>query len=238
MMAMPETPTTDVPEPAPEDVLRESRHWELLRKRRAKETLRSVFRVDGRYVAKKFEIPLETRRYRRPWLAEDACLRRLAGDGAPRSLGWFEEIEGDQRVVWLVKEYVAGEPVSAFAPADLPAVAQLLARVHGRGIVTDDANVGNFLRTLDGQMAFLDFGRARLLRGAGLWLDLHVGRELAKLRREGFRWNDDLWRAFLPLYFAALDASPRRRARLRFACAVAAALRRARKILQGKNRLG
>ena len=232
---MPETPTTDVPEPAPEDVLRESRHWELLRKRRAKETLRSVFRVDGRYVAKKFEIPLETRRYRRPWLAEDACLRRLAGDGAPRSLGWFEEIEGDQRVVWLVKEYVAGEPVSAFAPADLPAVAQLLARVHGRGIVTDDANVGNFLRTLDGQMAFLDFGRARLLRGAGLWLDLHVGRELAKLRREGFRRDDALWTAFVPLYFAARGGSRLRRARILAACSVSGALRMVRKFIQGKS---
>jgi len=233
---MPETPTADAPAPAPENILEESRHWELLRKRHAKETLRSVFRVDGRYVAKKFEIPPETRRYRRPWLAEDACLRRLAGDGAPRSFGWFEEISAGLRIFWLVKEYVAGEPVTAFFAADLPAVARLLARIHGRGIVTDDANAGNFLRTLDGQMEFLDFGRARLFRRTGLWLDLHVGRELAKLRREGFRWNDDLWRAFLPLYFAALDASPLRRARIRFACAATTVLRQARKILQKKIR--
>lgn len=235
MMAMPETPTTDVPEPAPEDVLRESRHWELLRKRRAKETLRSVFRVDGRYVAKKFEIPLGTRRYRRPWLAEDACLRRLAGADAPRSFGWFEEIEDGQRVVWLVKEYVAGEPVSAFATGDLPAVARLLARVHGCGIVTDDANAGNFLRTLDGQMEFLDFGRARPYRRAGWRFDAAIGCELAKLRREGFRWDAALWRAFRPLYFAALGASRGRQIRIRLACAAAAALRRTRKTLQGKN---
>ena len=82
-----------------------------------------IFRVDGRYVAKKFEIPLDVRRYRRPWLAEDACLRRLDGAGAPRTCGWFEETEADQRVVWLVKEFVAGDPLESFAAADLPAAA-------------------------------------------------------------------------------------------------------------------
>ena len=95
-------PRPTPPAVPPEKILKESRHWELLRKRRAKETLRSIFRVDGRYVAKKFEIPLDVRRYRRPWLAEDACLRRLDGAGAPRTCGWFEETEADQRVVWLV----------------------------------------------------------------------------------------------------------------------------------------
>ena len=223
------------PDLPPEKILRDSRHWELLRKRRAKETQRSVFRVDGHYVVKKFEIPLDVRRYRRPWLAEDACLRRLDGVGAPRSYGWFEETEADQRVVWLVKEFVAGDPVDTFAAADLPAVARLLAGVHAQAIITDDASAGNFLRTPDGQMEFLDFGRARPYRRAGLRLDAAIGWELAKLRREGFRWDDALWRAFLPLYFAAAVASRLRQARIRFACAAAAALRRARKTLQGKN---
>ncbi len=219
----------------PEKILRDSRHWELLRKRRAKETQRSVFRVDGHYVAKKFEIPLDVRSYRRPWLAEDACLRRLDGDGAPCSYGCFEETEADQRVVWLVKEFVAGEPVETFAAADLPAAARLMARIHNRLIITDDASAGNFIRTLDGEMQFLDFGRARLFRRSGPWFDLHVGWELAKLRREGFRWNDELWQAFVPLYVEALGGSRLRRARLLAACSVSVVLRMARKFFQGKS---
>ena len=221
-------PLPSLPAAPPEKILQESRHWELLRKRRAKETQR-------RFVAKKFEIPLDVRRYRRPWLAEDACLRHLDGVDAPRSYGWFEETEADQRVVWLVKEFVAGEPIDTFASADLPAVARLMARIHKRLIITDDASAGNFIRTLDGEMQFLDFGRARLFRWPGLWFDLHVGWELAKLRREGFRWDDALWRAYLPLYFAAAAASRRRQFRIRAACAGAAALRRTRKTLEGKN---
>ena len=218
-----------------EKILRDSRHWELLHKRRAKETQRSVFRVDGHYVVKKFEIPLDVRSYRRPWLAEDACLRRLDGDGAPRSFGWLEETETDQRVVWLVKEFVAGEPVDTFAAADLPAAARLMARIHDRLLVTDDASAGNFLRTLGGEMQFLDFGRARLFRRPGLGFDLHVGWELAKLRREGFRWNDKLWQAFVPLYVEARGGSRLRRARILAACSVSVALRRARKFFQGES---
>ncbi len=218
-----------------EKILRDSRHWELLHKRRAKETQRSVFRVDGHYVVKKFEIPLDVRSYRRPWLAEDACLRRLDGGGAPRSYGWFEETETDQRIVWLVKEFVAGEPVGTFAAADLPAAARLMARIHNRLIVTDDASAENFLRTLNGEMQFLDFGRAQLFRRAGLWFDLHVGWELAKLRREGFRRDISRWQAFLPLYVEALGCSGLRRIRILAACSVATALRMARKTLQGKS---
>ena len=217
------------------DILATAQRWELLRKRRAKETLRSVYRVDERYVAKKFEIPLAARRYRRPWLAEDACLRRLDGRGAPRSLGWFEETAGDRRVVWLVKEFVAGEPVGTFAATDLPAAARLMARIHNRLIITDDASAGNFIRTLDGEMQFLDFGRARLFRRPGLGFDLHVGWELAKLRREGFRRDISLWNAFVPLYFAALGGSRLRRARILAACSVSGALRMARKFFQGKS---
>jgi len=227
-------PAPSVPADLP-GLLRDSRHWELLRQRHARETLRSVFRVNGHYLVKKFEIPLETRRFRRPWLAEAACLRRLDGSGAPRSFGWFEETAEDHRTVWLVKEFIAGEPVDAFTPADLPAAARLLARVHSAGILTDDASAGNFLRTLDGSLVFLDFGRARLRRRSRRCSSWTIGWELAKLRREGFHWNNALWRAFLPLYFDALRAAPLRRVAIRAAADLSTALRMTRKTLQGKS---
>lgn len=216
-------------------LLRDSQHWELLRQRQAKETRRSVYRVNEQVLAKKFEIPRAIRRYRRPWLIEDACLRHLNGDGAPRSFGWHEAIEGDSRVVWLVKEYVPGTHLESFAAGELPAVARLLTRLHSRRVVTNDASPGNFIRTPAGHLRFLDFGRARLFRFPGPLLDLHIGWGLAKLRREGFRWDGALWSAFLPLYFDALDVGPFRRAGLRAACAASIALRMIRKTLQGKS---
>lgn len=214
-------------------LLRDSQHWELLRQRQAKETRRSVYRVNEHYLAKKFEIHLSIRRYRRPWVTEDACLRRLNGNGAPRSFGWHETIEGDYRVVWLVKEFIDGEPVVAFSPADLPAVARLLAHLHTCGVITDDASAGNFLRVSDARLVFLDFGRARLRSKIRRCSEEIIGWELAKLRRDGFAWDQPLWDAFLPLYFACLGAAALHRVRIRAACSAATVLRMTRKTLQG-----
>ena len=216
-------------------LLRDSRHWELLRERQAKETRRLVYRVNEQFLVKKFEISHAIQRYRRPWLIEDACLRRLNGDGAPRSFGWYEVIEGDNRVVWLVKDFIDGEPVVAFTLDDLPAVAHLLASIHARGVITDDASAGNFLRVPDGRLVFLDFGRARLRSKNRRCSAETIGWALAKLRREGFNWKKSLWEAFLPLYFSCLGASTWQRTRIRAACAAATRLRQIRKTLQGQS---
>lgn len=221
--------------PTAKDIVRNARHRELLRERQAGETLRSVFLLDGAHVAKRFRFPVSSPSHRRPWIAEHEALTRLDGAGAPRTFGWFDEIEGDQRVVWLVKEYVVGSPLASFVVADVPAAARLMARIHECRIVTDDANPGNFIRTPDGRLAFLDFGRAKGFASSDPRFQLFVGWELAKLRREGFRWNADLWNAFLPLYFQARPSSMARRTLVLAACSASAALRKARKMSQGKS---
>ena len=219
---------------AAENILRSSRHWELLQKRMVKNMQRSVFRVDGCYVVKKYELPLVGRLHRRPWTIEDACLRRLDGDDAPRSFGWLEQIEADRRVVWLLKEYIAGYPVSGFVLSDVPDIARLLARIHSQRIITDDAHPQNFIRSLDGRLMFTDFGRARLHACHGPCLFVRIGWELAKLRRQGFLWDPGLWEAFHPIYFRELGCSALSRALIWVSCEIAIGMRMARKTLQGK----
>lgn len=218
-----------------EVILRESRHWELLRKRWAKRIRHSAFRVDGCYEVKKYEMPLNIRFYRRPWLVEDACLRRLKGDGAPRSFGWHEETELDQRVVWLVKEYIAGEPLCSFAEACIPAVACLMAKIHSLRIITGDVKPQNFIRSLDGRMYFPNFGRAKIYRRHNPAFFLCIGVELAKLRREGFQWDSALWKGFRPLYFKALHFSALFRALTWTSCGIAIGMRMARMRIQGQS---
>ena len=222
-----------MPAPSPQSILAGARNLELLRERRAGATHRSILRIDRRFVAKKFSIPAHVRHFPRPWIAEDSCLRVLDGNGAPRSLGWFEDSTPSGLVAWLLKEYVEGSPIERFAPDDVPALALLMARIHDAKIVTDDANASNFLRVPGGAIVFLDFGKARLHSRRGWRFDAAVGRELAKLRREGFSWNVALWSTFLPAYFDAVRASPFRRFRILFACAAATALRMIRKTTQG-----
>lgn len=218
-----------------EVILRESRHWEFLRRRWSKSIHRSVFRVDGCYEVKKYEMPLDNRFYRRPWLVEDACLRRLDGDGAPRSFGWHEETELDQRVVWLVKEYIAGESLCSFAETDIPAVACLMARIHSLRIITGDPKPQNFILSLDGRMLFPNFGRAKIYRFCSPVFFLCIGGELAKLRREGFQWDPALWNQFRSLYFKALHFPVLSRALIWASCEIAIGMRKARKRIQGQS---
>ncbi|NLB66008.1 MAG: hypothetical protein GX803_06025 [Lentisphaerae bacterium] len=209
--------------------------WQLLRRRQARETLRSVYRANDRFIVKQFETHASLPRYRRPWLIEDSALRRLNGRGAPRTFGWHEQTTPELHTVWLIKEFIDGEPVARFTPEDLPELAQLLAHIHGAGVMTDDNNISNFLRAADGRLIFLDFGSARLTRRERLCSARLIGRDLAKLRREGFNWNAKLFTAFLPLYFDALGASRPRRAAIRAATACVTALRMIRKFLTRGN---
>lgn len=65
-------------------------------------------------------MPLNIRFYNRPWLIEDDYLRRLYGNAAARSFGRHKEDEPKPRIVWRVKEYIAGESLCVFAEADIP----------------------------------------------------------------------------------------------------------------------
>lgn len=180
-----------------------------LRRRRAKETLRSVFRVD-RFIVKEFDVPGTCRHYRRPWLTEAEALKRMGEDYPGAALGIVERVEDGLRKVFMVKRFIEGEPLEAIGEQDLPGIASLLADIHGKGIVTDDAHADNFLRMPSGALAFIDFGRAIAfhVRPAPAFA---VGKELAKLYREGFGYNRNMFAVFLREYYGETHASRIRR---------------------------
>ncbi len=180
-----------------------------LRRRRAKETLRSVFRVDG-FIVKEFDIPAKCRRYRRPWLTEARALKRMGDDYPGAALGVAERIDGDVRRVFFVKRFMDGVPLESVSMTDVPAIARLLAGVHANGVITDDAHADNFLRTPSGELAFIDFGRAMVF-GVRPAPAFAVGKELAKLYREGFGYDKEVFAAFLREYYGETHASRLRR---------------------------
>lgn len=145
------------------------------------------------------------------------------------------EEESDHRIVWLVKEYLPGTPLEIFTAIDLPDLATLLARLHSRRVITDDAYPGNFLRNLDGRLMYLDLGRAQTASRLNPFFPFQIGWELAKLYRQGFRRNPKLWNAFLPLYFQALSPTFFEWAGIRAACSSAVGIRFIRKWFQGKD---
>ena len=198
-----------------------------LRRRRAKETLRSVYRVDG-FIVKEFDIPAKCRRYRKPWLREVVGLKRMGDDYPGAALGVVERVEEGTRKVFFVKRFIDGEELKSLGAGDIHGVAHLLAEIHAQGIITDDANVGNFLRTSSGKFHFIDFGRAMVFpfRPSPAWA---VGRELAKLYREGFEYDREGFRAFLGEYYSESQASRLRRSAIGICMRVAVFLRTLRK---------
>lgn len=176
-----------------------------LRRRRAKETLRSVYRVGG-FIVKEFDIPAECRHYRRPWRIEAATLGRMGDDYPGAAIGTVERVEDGVRKVFFVKRFMEGTPLESICEQDIPGIARLLAKVHARGVVTDDAHADNFLRTPSGDFAFIDFGRAMVFRNRPAPA-FAIGKELAKLYREGFEYKQDLFHDFLREYYGRTHAS-------------------------------
>lgn len=204
----------------------------LLRSRQAKETMRRVFRI-GDYVVKTFEIvPATCTRFRRPWEIESRALQRLGSDYTGIFVGVLEKSNASSRVFYFVKKFVPGVTLDSFSLADMPDVAREMAFFHSRGIITDDANVGNFIRDPSGRILFLDFGRAKIY-SEGRAPAHAVGKELAKLFREGCGYDYGLWNIFLPEYYKFSEAGWWRRTRIEFHWRLAKFFRDIRK---GKNR--
>lgn len=179
---------------------------ELLRRCWRRGTLREVVRRGSRLV-KQYRIPPGTRPAARPWLNEHRALEVLDGNGFPRSYGFREEVRDGSLLIVFERDYVDGAPLGRVTLDDAERIGRLLAALHRRGIVTDDATIANFVRRPDGTVTFLDFGRARVFARRGLLFLVLVGREWARLRRETFGGCGDLWSAFLRAYAGAIRYS-------------------------------
>ena len=191
--------------------------WQILHHRQAKETRRTVFVAQDRYIIKQFEIPERCRHYRRPWLIEHRALQRLNGRHAPRSHGYLEAQADGIKSFWRINDVIPGRIVEAFPPQEFPVVARLMAQLHHHGVAPNDANIANFVRTPAGEILYLDFGRAILWRRAPLRSILYIGHDLAKFRREIFRENLRQYQEFLHHHLAALATPPVRRRAIRLA---------------------
>lgn len=128
------------------------------------------------------------------------------------------ERNGNRTIVTLIRDYFPGDPSTQITESDLPELAGLLASIHARGIVTCDPSVENFLRTPDGSIRFLDFGRSRVFRFRSPMYYFYLGKELARFFRTALFGEDVTWGRFQPLYFEALAPRPAAARMIRFGC--------------------
>jgi hypothetical protein len=155
---------------------------ELVVRRWRKNTLREVYFRDNNTVVKRYWVrPGAPRRHQRPWKNEHEALARLAGLGVPETLGYTQRPhEGGVEVIFT-RGFVPGKHIDAVSDEDVKSIAALIATFHLHGVVTDDAALQNFVKNDSGELHFIDFGRAIVLRKRTLRFYYYVGHELAKL---------------------------------------------------------
>jgi hypothetical protein len=218
-----------------ERILDAARHAENVRTRRRRDALREVFVLDQRFVLKRFTWDPGTQHPRPLWKIEHEALSRLEGLPFPRSVGYRRRDHDKKAIMEYVRSYLPGSPVDCFGLVEARQAARLLAAAHARGVVTDDALKGNFLTLQDGDLGFVDLGRARVYPRPTPAMVLFVGRELAKFRRHCLEHQPELVTAFEEAYF---DASPLKASQQGWAKRVADVtvnLRRFRKgVIQGR----
>jgi hypothetical protein len=172
------------------------RHWR-------RNTLREVYADDKGRVTKRFWVRPGTWRYPKPWLREDAALSRLESlRGMPRSYGVTErEFERGHEAIF-VRDYVEGSELDHVEASEAEEIGELLAMIHRKGVVIDDAAIDNFIKTDTGRIVCIDFGCAHVFGKHDPRLFYAVGEELAKLKRRALHERDDLWDVFCREYFA------------------------------------
>ncbi len=183
----------------------------LLHRRWVYRTLREVWLVDGQVVEKRF-LHHPGRRDRRPlWQREHRALERLAGLPVPRSLGWHRETAPDGPLYILRKTFIPGRALQTVTPNDARDMGALLCALHDRGVVNNDPAPDNFIRTAEGTLACVDFGRSRTFHWRSPFFFFYVGKELARLHRTGLKLCPTLWVSFQEGYHASRSTTPLQR---------------------------
>ena len=172
----------------------------LLHRRWVYHTLREVWMVDESVVEKRFQHFPGRRDWRPLWQREHRALQHLTGLPVPRSLGWHRESSAQGPVHVLQKTFVPGEPLRTTTVRDATDMGALLAAFHQRLVVNNDPSPTNFVRTPEGHLACIDFGRSRTFRWRSSYFYFYVGKELARLYRTGLMNCPALWEAFLASY--------------------------------------
>jgi len=131
--------------------------------RRDKNMVRNVYVLDERVLIKTFTEHPGKRDRKTPWTQEHRALQRLSGLPVPASHGCDTAPRRDGRtMIVLRKEFLPGAPLESLSSHVILQFAALMGAMHARGVVANDPARANVLQRSDGQLAVLDFGKAKL----------------------------------------------------------------------------
>lgn len=216
-------------------VLASHDEWIPIRSRESSAGYRDVFVYQNQYLIKTYTIEAYHRQNRQPWEREHIALQRLQGLPVQQSYGYQRMRGGSSDRVVHLKSYIAGEVVNTFNRQTTKQAAKLLAKIHEKGVATENPMPQNFAVGRDEELYCVDFGRARSLKPFSIPLYFFAGRELAKFRRNGLDWDRRLWWLARREYFQSTTAPLPARIFIRIVCFGTTKIRQLRKILSLKS---
>jgi serine/threonine protein kinase len=179
----------------------------LIRRQKRKNILREIFFYKN-LVVKRFVKLKAFPDVRRVWEMEDRALKRLEGLAFPKSLGFKEKIFQGVKEIIYAREYIEGTPVQRFDASDVGELADLMTKIHHRGVITCDPAPDNFLRLASGKLMFIDFGRSKIVNPRGPIFLYRLGKELARIQGRAFFNDRALFSKFLHHYSRLIELSP------------------------------
>lgn len=182
----------------------------LVRRKKKKNIIAEIYRYHDTLV-KRFIKTAPLPDTREVWRIEDAALRRLAGLDVPKTFGFSRKKVGGALEIVYAREFIDGAPIQAFEISDMEPLARMMARIHERGVVTRDPSLENFIRTPDGRILFIDFGRSAMFNPKNPVLIDYQAKELARVRCHAFAGDDALYRPFQDSYFSVFPCGRFRR---------------------------
>jgi len=182
----------------------------LIKRKKKKNIIHEIYLYDQTLVKRFIKIALWPD-MRQVWMIEDKALRRLEGLRVPRSYGFVKKKYNGRTEIIFAREYLDGKPIKQFELKDMDSMAKMMAQIHQRGVITRDPSLENFIKTADGKILFIDFGRSIILNPKNPVIIDYMGKELARLWCHAFAGNDELYTRFHEKYFEILSCSPARR---------------------------
>jgi tRNA A-37 threonylcarbamoyl transferase component Bud32 len=182
----------------------------LIRRKKKRNIIHEIYLYD-QILIKRFIKTAAWPDMRQVWMIEDNALRRLKGLQVPKTYGFVEKKYNGAKEIIYAREYLDGKPVEQFEIDDMDSMARLMVQIHHRGVVTRDPSRENFIKTADGKILFIDFGRSIILNPKNPLIVDYQGKELARIRHHALAGNDVLYTRFRDKYFESLSCSPARR---------------------------
>jgi len=159
---------------------------------------------ENSYVLKKFS---PNKNHKNEWVVEYDVINHLNKNNmlVPSCYGYRVDNSG----AYLFKEYIPGKPLKNYTQETAQQLSLMFSKFHAVGVVTCDAHNDNVIQTFDGELIFIDFGKATIFKKKDLFFYFIVAREIFFIKTKVIK-DKIIYKYFFESYMAMQPDKQRR----------------------------